>query len=81
MSEATNEAGPKPGYKTTEFWLALAATVVSSLYAAGVIPADTVWDKVLGVAAAVLVSLGYSVSRGAAKKNTPFAGPELPDKY
>lgn len=58
----------KPGYKTTEFWLTIAAFVVSALYGSGVVVEGTVYDKSLAVGAMVLSSLGYAVSRGIAKK-------------
>jgi hypothetical protein len=57
----------KPGYKTTEFWLALVATIVSLLLAAGVLP-DTHWAmKVAGIVSAALASMGYSAGRGNTK--------------
>lgn len=59
----------KPGYKTTEFWLSLAAILLGALITSGAIPADSVFDKLLGIAATVLGALGYTVSR-AFVKNT-----------
>ena len=58
----------KPGYKTTEFWLATVTAIVGILFASDVFPAEPSGEKVLGLAASVLASLGYSVSRGMAKK-------------
>lgn len=58
----------KPGYKTTEFWLSTAVTVISMLYASGAIGTGTGIDKVIGLIAGVLAAMGYTVSRGAAKK-------------
>ena len=58
----------KPGYKTTEFWMAVAAFAVSALYGSGVITEGTALDKALAVGAMVLSSLGYAVSRGLTKK-------------
>lgn len=58
---------PKPGYKTTEFWLTVAAAAVGLLLSSGAIGAETQADKILGIAAAALTTLGYSVSRGMAK--------------
>jgi hypothetical protein len=66
------------GYKTTEFWLSLAAVLIGALAAAGVFPEGSMWMKVLGVGAVVLGSMGYSVSRGLAKQGT--AGPTLGDQ-
>jgi hypothetical protein len=57
----------KPGYKTTEFWLSLAAVVVGLLFASGVVADGSAFDKVLGLAASVLGALGYSVSRAKVK--------------
>jgi hypothetical protein len=59
----------KPGYKTTEFWMAIAAFVVSALYGSGVIAEGTALDKALSVGAMILASMGYAVSRGLAKKS------------
>jgi hypothetical protein len=58
----------KPGYKTTEFWLATAAAVVGLLFAADIFPSDSPGEKALGLAAMVLTSLGYTVSRTMVKR-------------
>ena len=58
----------KPGYKTTEFWLAAVTSVVGLLMASDVFPTESGGEKVLGILASVLASLGYSVSRGIAKR-------------
>ena len=58
----------KPGIKTTEFWLAAAATVVGGLMASGVIAEESSVAKILGIAAAALVALGYTGARLALKK-------------
>lgn len=57
----------KPGYKTTEFWLALAAKLLGAAYTAGLIGDGSALARVAGLAAVVLASMGYSVSRGLAK--------------
>jgi hypothetical protein len=56
------EPSPKPGYKTTEFWLTIAANVAAILATvAEVLPPE--WGAI-----AVVISNGiYSVSRGVAK--------------
>ena len=64
MSETSAK---KPGWKTTEFWLSLAATALGAAVASGMIPADSVWMKVAGVAAAMLASLGYTGARALCK--------------
>jgi hypothetical protein len=55
----------KPGYKTTEFWIATAVTLWGVLLASGVIPVDAPW---VGVVGSVVASVGYSVSRGLTKR-------------
>jgi len=59
---------PKPGYKTTEFWLTVAASAVGLAMASGAFPDAGPIGRMLGVMAAALASFGYSVSRGQAKK-------------
>lgn len=53
----------KPAWKTTEFWLSIAAVVVSGLYASGVISDGSTADKIVGVAAMLLTALGYQVGK------------------
>lgn len=50
----------KPGWKTTEFWLTVAASVVSFVLASGV---GGTAATVAGIAATVLAALGYQVAR------------------
>ena len=57
----------KPGYKTTEFWLSVAASIVGLVLASGLFPAEGEIGKIIGLAAMVLSSLGYSASRGQVK--------------
>lgn len=58
----------KPGYKTTEFWLSTAAMVVGALFASGIFPAESSGERILGLAASILASLGYTVSRAMVKR-------------
>ncbi len=60
----------KPGYKTTEFWLSVAAMVIGALIASGVFGDASMAGKVLAWAASALAALGYSVSRGLVKHRT-----------
>lgn len=58
------------GIKTTEFWLSLAAVLLGALATAGAFDAPDMpgWvPKVVGMATAVLASLGYTASRGIVK--------------
>ncbi len=59
---------PKPGYKTTEFWLTTAAMIVGALMASGLIHTGSQADQIIGMAAMVLSKLGYTVSRAMVKK-------------
>jgi hypothetical protein len=58
----------KPGYKTTEFWLGAVAAIVSLAFASGAIGEGTQADRWVGLVAAALTSMGYSISRGISKK-------------
>jgi hypothetical protein len=58
----------KPGVKTTEFWLTLVAMIVSTLAASGGLDPSSPVAKIVGLAAAVLAAMGYSISRGIAKQ-------------
>jgi hypothetical protein len=60
----------KPGYKTTEFWLSMAAIIVGALLASGVLPADSVWLKVAGIVSSVLGAIGYTANRTVVKYST-----------
>ena len=66
-SEAISPALPEPGWKTSEFWLKLAAMGLTVLYASGVLTNSTAL-AIAGMAAAILGALGYTVSRTAVKK-------------
>jgi len=56
-------ATPKPGYKTTEFWLSLIAFLLSMLFASGLLHDGSMAYKIAGLAAMVITSMGYSVNR------------------
>lgn len=66
--EASESPAPKAGWKTTEFWLSFAAVLVGTVTASGVIPADSVWERVVGLVVAALAALGYTGARLALKK-------------
>lgn len=67
-------ANVKPAYKTTEFWLSLAAMVVSMLLSSGVLsPEDDGQAKVLqilGVISTLLAAMGYTASRTSVKNRS-----------
>jgi len=52
--------------------MSAAAAVLGLLFASGVIPTDSSIDKLLGGLGVALVAMGYSVSRGIAKKAIPM---------
>lgn len=58
----------KAGYKTSEFWLSAATSLISILYASGIIGEGTELDKTFGIIAAVLSTMGYTISRSIVKK-------------
>ena len=63
----TNTDSAKPGYKTTEFWLTLAALLLTALYASGAVSDTTNVGKVIALVSGVLGSLGYTVGRSMIK--------------
>ena len=67
---ATKNTDPKPGYKTTEFWLSALCALVSLLWGVGILNPEGAGtaNQVFGFVASALAALGYTVSRGLAKK-------------
>ena len=67
---ATNNKETKPGYKSTEFWITVAVTLCCLLWGAGVVDPEGASnaDKVFGVICSAAAALGYTISRGLAKK-------------
>lgn len=57
----------KPGFKTSEFWMVVAANLVNAMLVSGLFGDGSTGMKILGVVAMTLSTLGYSVSRGLAK--------------
>jgi|TARA_B100001013_G_scaffold291530_1_gene191465 hypothetical protein len=60
----------KPGWKTTEFWITVVVALGSLLWGAGVLdPSGTGnVNHAFGLVVSGLSALGYTVSRGLAKK-------------
>jgi len=69
-TQNTPETTPvaRPGYKTTEFWLSLAAVAVGAVQASGIVPNEGIWAQVLGTVTVALVALGYTGARLSIKK-------------
>ena len=58
----------RPWYKTTEFWISLAAVIIGSVVASGIVPADSVWERIIGLVVSALAALGYTGARLSIKK-------------
>lgn len=66
-----NNKEVKPGWKTTEFWVTITVTLCSLLWGANVLDPEAAGtaNKIFGFVVAALSGLGYTVSRGLAKKD------------
>lgn len=62
MADETTTPAIRPGYRTTEFWLKLAALLLTALYASGAMTNDKVL-AIAGIVGTILGALGYTVSR------------------
>jgi hypothetical protein len=60
-------ATPKPGYKTTEFWLMLTAEILSGAVVVGLVPEAGMLSKLVALTLMVLGSYGYTSSRAKVK--------------
>lgn len=58
---------PKPGFKTTEFWLTAVGSIAGLILAAG-LEDSHILVKIAGLALTGLSILGYQVTRGSVKK-------------
>ena len=69
-TKKTNEV--KPGWKTTEFWVTVTVTVCSLAWGAGVVDPEGASnaDKIFGFVCSAAAALGYTISRGLAKKGS-----------
>ena len=68
----------KPGWKTSEFYFALAAIVVGMLIASGAIAEASAWGKAIAFVAAALTAMGYGFQRSSVKKSDTTAPPVEP---
>lgn len=57
----------KPGFKTSEFWLAFAAMLIGTFVASGLLGPDHVAMRIAGLGLDILAALGYAVVRGKVK--------------
>lgn len=58
---------PKPGWKTTEFWLSLVVIIIGALLSSGLLEGTGKWQQIVGAIASVLTALGYTWTRGRVK--------------
>lgn len=65
MPDETKPAA-KPGFRTSEFWLKLAAFALSAVFASGALTNSTA-VQIAGIVATILGAMGYTVSRTLAK--------------
>ena len=56
----------KPGFKTSEWWLSLAALITSALLSSGLV-SNSLALQCIGGVATLLTALGYQVSRSLVK--------------
>lgn len=66
MSDLT--PSPKPGFKTTEFWLSSLAVILGMVLASGAVSDGGMAEKIVGGVLSVLGTLGYTASRTTVKK-------------
>ena len=67
----------KPGYRMTEFWLSVLATLLGFLLASGVmdaVPEESWIAKLIGGVVAVPATLGYSATRAKVKSEVGNGG-------
>lgn len=66
----TKNNNVKPGWKSTEFWLTVCVAGASLLWGAGIVDPEGASnaDKIFGFICSAATALGYSISRGLAKK-------------
>lgn len=63
----------KPGFKTSEFWLSMAAVLVNAIIASEAIAPNSQAMKVLAMLSGLLAALGYAGMRFALKKEEATA--------
>lgn len=57
----------KPGYKTTEFWVTIAVTLIGAFIASDIVPADNEWVRFASLVVTGLTATGYTRSRTTVK--------------
>ena len=67
MTTETENKAVKPGWKTTEFWLTIAANLLAALMASGAFAADSKPGMIAAAILAGLACMGYQAQRTKAK--------------
>ena len=69
---ATKSNNVKAGYLTTEFWITVVVALGSLLWGSGLLDPEGAGtaNKVFGLVVSSLSALGYTISRGLAKKGS-----------
>tara|TARA_B100001175_G_C19429408_1_gene600397 strand:- start:831 stop:1088 length:258 start_codon:yes stop_codon:yes gene_type:complete len=62
------ESQKTPGYKSTEFYMSMAAVIIGAVASSGLLAEDGAMTKIVGIVMAALVALGYTGSRLTLKK-------------
>lgn len=60
-------AAPKPGFRTSEFWLKVAAFVLTTLLASGAIPTSSAAAQWIAMISTMVGSMVYTASRTSVK--------------
>ena len=71
------EVEKKAGYKSTEFWMSMAAVAVGAIASTGLVEDNEFAAKIVGLITATLVALGYTGSRLTLKKHALDAQVQL----
>ena len=67
MTDTPATTAPKSGFKTSEFWLTAAATLVGLLIASGAVTDASAIGKAIAFVASALAAAGYSYGRALVK--------------
>ena len=68
MADKIEIKGKTAGYKSTEFWLSVVATVLGIVVASGAFGDESQAMKICGLGLSVLATLGYTGARAGIKK-------------
>jgi hypothetical protein len=61
-AESKAEAPPR-GVSTSEFWLCALSVICGLAMASGLLATGSMWERIAGIAASALATLGYTAGR------------------